>query len=90
MNTIQGAAEKTRHYLSEVLRRYGLEGNEFSLTTALVLGYDKYLAGEMRSWYTNAGAMHILCVSGLHVGIIYVVMMFLLGGFLLLLKLLIR
>jgi|AntRauTorckE6833_2_1112554.scaffolds.fasta_scaffold01548_6 competence protein ComEC len=79
VNTIKGAAEKTRHYLSEVLRRYGLEGNEFSLATALVLGYDKYLAGEMRSWYTNAGAMHILCVSGLHVGIIYVVMMFLLG-----------
>lgn len=77
VKTTRAFAMKTRHHLGGLLKRYGLEGNEFSLASALVLGYDKYLGDDMRLWYTNAGAMHILCVSGLHVGIIYVVMMFL-------------
>ena len=78
-NSLMGWSVQTRKQLAKLLQDYGVTGKEFSLVSALVLGYDKYLADDIRLWYSNAGAMHILCVSGLHVGIIYVVMMFLMN-----------
>ncbi len=78
-NSLMGWSVQTRNYLTSLLQDYGLEDREFSLVSALVLGYDKYLGDDIRAWYSNSGAMHILCVSGLHVGIIYVVMMFLMN-----------
>ena len=44
-----------------------------------MLGYDHLMESELEQDYVTAGAMHILCVSGLHVGIIYLVLNFVLG-----------
>ncbi len=33
-----------------------------------------YLEADQQKEFAGAGAMHILCVSGLHVGIIYVIL----------------
>ena len=49
------------------------------MAAAILLGYDDYLADEVRKNYVAAGSMHILCVSGMHVGIIYLLASFLLG-----------
>jgi competence protein ComEC len=68
-----------RRYFVDQFREAGIVDDRFALATALVLGYDRYLDGELRAAYSNAGAMHVLCVSGLHVGIIYVVLMFLMN-----------
>ena len=42
-----------------------------SVVLALVIGMKDELAEELKSAYSAAGAMHVLAVSGLHVGIIY-------------------
>jgi len=47
-----------------------------SIALALVLGIKSELDHEIRSAYAAAGAMHVLAVSGLHVGIIYMVLLF--------------
>ena len=78
-SAIKSFSVSSRKYLSSVLSSYGLEGDEYALATALVLGYDRYLDDNLRNAYSGAGAMHILCVSGLHVGIMYVVISFLLN-----------
>lgn len=70
---------QSRKYFSELFKKQGIEGDEFALATALVLGYDRYLDDDLRQAYSGAGAMHVLCVSGLHVGIMYVVISFLLN-----------
>ncbi len=68
-----------RDVLLVSLQRSGLSDNEFGVAAAILLGYDDNLADEVRKNYVAAGSMHILCVSGMHVGIIYLLAGFLLG-----------
>ncbi len=44
---------------------------EYAIAAALVLGIKEGLDVELRNAYAAAGAMHVLAVSGLHVGIIF-------------------
>ncbi len=53
-----------------------LSGQEFAVVSALLLGFSEYLDEDLRREFVGAGAMHILCVSGLHVGIIFLVLKF--------------
>jgi len=78
-NTIRTFSVESRQKLASILEEYNLRGDDYALATALVLGYDRYLGDDLRQAYTGAGAMHVLCVSGLHVGIMYVVIAFLLN-----------
>jgi competence protein ComEC len=48
--------------------------NELSVASALVLGYDNNIEPELRNAYQTTGALHILSVSGMHVGVIYLVL----------------
>ena len=66
-----------RDYLGR--KGIGLSDNEFGVAAAILLGYDDNLADEVRKNYVAAGSMHILCVSGMHVGIIYLLASFLLS-----------
>ncbi|GET27926.1 hypothetical protein SD074_01280 [Prolixibacter sp. SD074] len=67
-----------RNHLQNVFVRYGFSGNEMSILSALVLGDRENIDPEIKEEFTNSGAIHILAVSGLHVGIIYFVFSFLL------------
>ena len=68
-----------RDVLLASLQRSGVKNDEFGVAAAILLGYDDKLADEVRKNYVAAGSMHILCVSGMHVGIIYLLASFLLG-----------
>lgn len=50
---------------------YYLTGDELGIASALVLGYKADLNDDLKSAYAGAGAMHVLAVSGLHVGLVY-------------------
>ncbi|MEM6524642.1 MAG: ComEC/Rec2 family competence protein [Bacteroidota bacterium] len=50
-----------------------------SIALALVLGIKDGLDNDIKKAYSATGAMHILAVSGLHVGIIYIIVSALLG-----------
>jgi competence protein ComEC len=78
-NTLMSLAIKARKYLLNVLRENGMTADNYAVAAAILLGYDQLLEPELEQNYVTAGAMHILCVSGLHVGIIYLVLNFLLG-----------
>jgi len=78
-NALYAFSYRFRDKLLASLQRSGLSDDEFGVAAAVLLGYDDNLADEVRSNYVAAGAMHILCVSGLHVGIIYLLASFLLG-----------
>ena len=72
-------ADQCRNYLLKIYRKLGLSGDEFGMLAALTLGYKDALTPELRESFSTTGAMHVLAVSGLHVGIIYVVIGWLLG-----------
>jgi len=56
----------------------GVAGAEFSVVAAILLGNDETLEPELRASYAATGASHILCVSGMHVGVIFMILGFLL------------
>jgi len=47
-----------------------LNQDNFELAMALLLGDKQYLEADTKSSFSNAGAMHVLAVSGLHIGIL--------------------
>lgn len=47
-----------------------LAGDELAVAAALVLGKRDLISSELQSAYADTGAVHVLAVSGLHVGII--------------------
>ena len=78
-NPLYAFSYRFRDKLLVSLQRCGLKDHEFGVAAAILLGYDDNLADEMRLKYVAAGSMHILCVSGMHVGIVYIVASFLLA-----------
>lgn len=56
----------------------GFSDDELGVLSALSLGDKSYLSDSIREVYSIAGASHVLALSGLHVGIIYLVLGFLL------------
>ena len=78
-NIVTELALKLRNKTLKALRENGLTGEQYAVAAAIVLGYDDVMNDEIRQNYQRAGAMHVLCVSGLHVGVIYLVLASLLG-----------
>ncbi|MCH2045678.1 MAG: ComEC family competence protein [Saprospiraceae bacterium] len=60
----------TRQYLLRLLKEHLPSENEYAVASALTLGAKQELNAEVRNAYANTGAMHVLAVSGLHVGLI--------------------
>lgn len=50
-----------------------------SLVYSILLGYREGLSDAQQQYFAASGAMHVLSVSGLHVGIIYGMLVFILG-----------
>ncbi len=72
-------AHKVSDTFIHILNENGLKGREFSVASALILGQMDMLDNETMQAYSGSGVMHILSVSGLHVGVIYIIISFLLG-----------
>jgi len=58
----------------QTLYEYNIQDKEFAVLSALLLGYREYIDDDLRREFAGAGAMHILCVSGLHVGIMFLIL----------------
>jgi len=76
-NWLTEVFRNTRNYLSNLISN-SLPEEEAALARALILGDKSKLSGETRESFGNAGAMHVLAISGLHVGIIMYLLFFLL------------
>lgn len=66
-----------RRYLLREVDSWGLRPANLPIAKALLLGYKEELAPELRDSFASAGAMHVLAVSGLHVGIVYLLLHYL-------------
>ncbi len=66
--------EKFRNYLTTILNSV-LTGQELALANALILGERSLLTNETTQAFGDTGAMHILAVSGLHIGILLQILM---------------
>ena len=53
----------------------------FAIAAAMTLGYKSAMTEDVKTAYSESGAIHVLAVSGLHVGIISEVLLLILGFF---------
>lgn len=79
VNPIYSFSYNLRDFLLATIRELGISDDEYSVAAAILLGYDDTLPTELRQKYVAAGSMHILCVSGMHVGVIFMVFSYMLG-----------
>lgn len=72
-------AAQLRTRALEILKKHLPTPNEYAVGAALTMGYKSALTEEVENAYANTGAMHVLAVSGLHVGLVQLILMWLLG-----------
>ena len=79
-NWLENGLTVLQTYLSESLEN-NLRGNELAIAQALILGDKSLLDVETRNSFSNTGAMHVLAVSGLHIGLIMQLLLVILSQF---------
>lgn len=67
-------AKKLRKNLLKIYQKYNINNEEYAIISALSLGYKDELDFETKQIFSKTGTMHILAVSGLHVGAIFLVL----------------
>lgn len=77
-NRLKYVAQNIRNRLINTYITAGMSGDEFDILKAILLGDDDTLDPELKASYSSAGVSHILCVSGMHVGVIFMIINFLL------------
>lgn len=71
VSAISSAAAEAKANFSRYLEGFVPEGDERAVLKALAIGDRSDISRNLRQVYRDAGAMHLLALSGLHVGIIY-------------------
>jgi len=75
-NIVLAFAYKIRNEFLEIFKKYDIADTEYGVLAAILLGYDEKLDPELSKHYSGAGVTHVLCVSGMHVGVIYMILNF--------------
>lgn len=76
-SNIRQKADALRQHLTSTLRKSGFNEPELQVFSALMLGQQQDIDPDTLRNYQFAGAVHILSVSGLHVGFVMVLLQFL-------------
>ena len=76
-NGLFAGAYYLRNKIIDDLKENGFKQDELAIIQALLLGQKQDISKETYNNYAAAGAIHILAVSGLHVGIILLILNFL-------------
>lgn len=63
-----------RHKLLERYQQWQGEDREYAVLAAMTLGDKSAMTKELREIYSVSGASHVLALSGLHLGIIYMLL----------------
>ncbi|MFN8310067.1 MAG: ComEC/Rec2 family competence protein [Chitinophagales bacterium] len=70
-NGFMTIVHRLRKTFLHILKTHVTTPNELGVTTAMLLGYREFMNAELMQAYSGSGALHVLSVSGLHVGIVF-------------------
>ena len=65
-----------REKAKAILHRALLDENEYAVAAALLLGDKSDLLSDLKSAFSDTGSMHVLAVSGMHLGVLYMALVF--------------
>ena len=71
--------QKLRNSVNTSLEKSGLSPNTIGLMKAMLLGDKNGVTDEMLASFTNAGVVHIIAISGMHVGVLYLMLLYTFG-----------
>ncbi len=74
--SITNYSQHLRHQALKLYKSFNLSDDAYSFISALTLGYKDDLSTNLKEAFQASGTSHILAVSGLHVGIIYALLVF--------------
>tara|TARA_R110001583_G_scaffold109032_1_gene257690 strand:- start:1821 stop:3860 length:2040 start_codon:yes stop_codon:yes gene_type:complete len=72
--SVIGFAAKFREQVNNSLKKFGFKNDELAVINALLLGQRQDVSSELLESYSGAGAIHILAVSGLHIGVFLLIL----------------
>ncbi len=72
--TIYGITSKLQTKIKTQLKKFNFKTDEFAIINALLLGQRQDISAKVYASYKQAGVIHILAISGLHIGIILLVL----------------
>lgn len=75
--TFRQRALEYREKVLSLYRDLGFKGDELAVLSALTVGDKEELSDDIRETYSVTGAAHVLALSGLHIGFIYALFLFL-------------
>lgn len=66
----------SRHWVVNTLKTYIPGAKEQGFAEAILIGYKDDLDKNLVQAYSNTGVVHIIAISGLHLGVIYLLLLF--------------
>lgn len=75
---LKSIASSCRRRMISLYQKLGFSGDELAVLSALTIGDKTELSDSVRESYSVAGASHILALSGLHIGLLYTLLFFIL------------
>ncbi|WP_029905913.1 ComEC/Rec2 family competence protein [Prevotella sp. 10(H)] len=78
-SSLKYTALRCRQHIMDFYKSLDFTDTEYSILSALTLGYQNDLTDDIKQGFRTTGTVHVLSVSGLHVGIIYLMISFLLS-----------
>ncbi len=77
-NVLYSFIYKARHYVIDILQQF-VKGSKkvTGIAEALLIGYKEDLDKDVVQAYSNTGVVHIIAISGMHLGLIYAVLVWL-------------
>ena len=75
---LKSIASSCRKKMISLYQKLGFSGDELAVLSALTIGDKTELSDSVRESYSVAGASHILALSGLHIGLLYTLLFFIL------------
>jgi competence protein ComEC len=73
-HTFFGYADTFRRRINKQLKASNFKGDELAIINALLLGQRQDISPKIFNSYSQSGAIHILAVSGLHIGLILLIL----------------
>ena len=65
-----------RDFFLSLIEQHVKTKDELAVASAIMLGYRDYMNADIVQAYASSGALHVLSVSGLHVGVLFLALQF--------------
>lgn len=75
-NVFRGFIYRARDGILAILREHLQEGKDrLGIAEALLIGYTQDLDKDLVQAYSNTGVVHVIAISGMHLGLIYILLL---------------